>query len=695
MMKRTIGKLLVLLIIAMFFLTACEETLTHVVTWEHEDGSVLKTENVIHGTMPNYTGQKPVKNPSGGNEYEFDGWTPELTEVTSDQTYTAMFKIKTTRTVTWMNYDGKVLKTDEVKKGDAPVHPYDLNPTPPTPTYRLEFDAGSASVPKEPVVVYQYKFKEWFSHNQNNNYRDQVFTATYDTYGPGSESHPDGELADLTDFTFESSSSNPYATNTGHFCHITGYTGTDIEDLYIPKFYNGELVVYVNVDFREDTHVNRLIIPDSVLNLATDFEKNVNLRRLVVSDNLRGITGNSFKDCTALYKIDIPEGVETSTYASEAYTPRKNDIFDNRIGYEAFAGCTSLVSVDVPDAMQEIGGFAFAGCTNLQIFKMPIFADPEDPENNTSNLKKIERGAFKGCKRLDNILIPDTVEEIGWESFFGCSSLKKINVPPKVKTIGPMTFMLCTSLRTITLSEGLETINSRAFEECRALKKLKIPKSVTSIIIYAEDVWEDRYWWPYVGEAAKHGGGILVGCESLDTLTVNEGNDVYEDKNKNVIYHVASDTLIAGCMSSKIPTGTKKIAKYAFDGHIGLEKDPGIENNPTLESIEHRAFWGCLDNGAVQMIDLHRNLTYIGPGAFQHEKRYIENPYTGEREMSNPTYLFSPYEDPYSDKFDYSGASGGGVGIRYYSPEWNDKYYYYHHWTDIWREEDNPALQDE
>ena len=148
-------------------------------------------------------------------------------------------------------------------------------------------------------------------------------------------------------------------------------------------------------------------------------------------------------------------------------------------------------------------------------------------------------------------------------------------------------------------------------------------------------------------------------------------------------------------MSSKIPTGTKKIAQYAFDGHEGLEKDPGIENNPTLESIEHRAFWGCLDNGAVQMIDLHRNLTYIGPGAFQHEKRYIQNPYTGEREMSNPTYLFSPYEDPYSDKFDYSGASGGGVGIRFYSPEWNDKYYYYHHWTDIWREEDNPALEDE
>ena len=61
--------------------------------------------------------------------------------------------------------------------------------------------------------------------------------------------------------------------------------------------------------------------------------------------------------------------------------------------------------------------------------------------------------------------------------------------------------------------------------------------------------------------------------------------------------------------------------------------------------------------------------------------------------MSNPTYLFSPYEDPYSEEFDYTAACAGGVGIYFYSPEWNDEYYYYHHWTDIWREEDNPALK--
>ncbi len=631
-MKKVTRNLIVLLIIAMFMFVGCDDTLTHDM---NDDVEVDEDEQVV-----------------------------------------------ATRTVTWMNYDGEVLKTAEVEKGQAPDHPDDLNPTPPASTYRLEFDPDTGNITVTEDIVYQYKFKEWYSRDQYNNYKDQVFTATYDTYGPGSKSHPDGELADLTDFRFSGGQS-------GRFCYITEYTGTDKADLYIPKFYYGMLVVKVSGDFRENTHVERLIIPDSVLNLSTLFQNNVHLRRLVVSDNLQGITGHFFEDCTALYKIDIPEGVETSTYASEAYTPRSSNIFETRVGDYAFAGCTSLVSVNVPDAVQGIGDYAFAGCTNLQTVDMPIFPDPEDPENKTSNLKKIGRAAFKGCKRLNAILIPDTVEEIGGESFFGCSSLKEINVPPKVKIIDYMTFMLCTSLRKITLSEGLEKINSRAFEECRTLKELKIPKTVTEINIVSVSVWEkDGYCGNYREEAAASGGGILVGCESLDTLTVNEGKDFYEDKTKNVIYHVASDTVIAGCMSSKIPTGTKKIANYAFDGHEGLETDPGIENNPTLESIGGRAFWGCLDNGALQSIDLHKNLTYIGYAAFQHKKEYNINPDTGAQEdMSNATRLFSPYTKDTRNQVNYSGACAGGVGIYYYSPK-KELWDYHDGNGNIWREDD-------
>ncbi|MGI6437098.1 MAG: hypothetical protein ACOX0D_03435 [Sphaerochaeta sp.] len=151
-MKKSTRCLIVLLIIAMVMFVGCDDTLTHDM---NDDVEVDEDEQVV-----------------------------------------------ATRTVTWMNYDGKVLKTAEVEKGQAPDHPDDLNPTPPASTYRLEFDPDTGNITVTEDIVYQYKFKEWYSRDQYNNYKDQVFTATYDTYGPGSESQPDGELADLTDFRF-------------------------------------------------------------------------------------------------------------------------------------------------------------------------------------------------------------------------------------------------------------------------------------------------------------------------------------------------------------------------------------------------------------------------------------------------------------------------------------------------------------
>jgi len=70
-----------------------------------------------------------------------------------------------TRTVTWMNYDGEVLKTAEVEKGQAPDHPDGSELPTPAPTKRLQFNIdGTITVTED--IVYQYKFKEWFSHEQ-------------------------------------------------------------------------------------------------------------------------------------------------------------------------------------------------------------------------------------------------------------------------------------------------------------------------------------------------------------------------------------------------------------------------------------------------------------------------------------------------------------------------------------------------
>ena len=62
------------------------------VTWKNYDGVVLEIDyNVEKGAMPSYDFETPVKPSDDEYHYVFTGWTPQVTAVTSNQTYTATF----------------------------------------------------------------------------------------------------------------------------------------------------------------------------------------------------------------------------------------------------------------------------------------------------------------------------------------------------------------------------------------------------------------------------------------------------------------------------------------------------------------------------------------------------------------------------------------------------------------------------
>lgn len=73
------------------------------------------------------------------------------------------------------------------------------------------------------------------------------------------------------------------------------------------------------------------------------------------------------------------------------------------------------------------------------------------------------------CKKLREIIIPDSVYAIGREAFCGCDSLSSIKLPCQLEVIKEKTFGGCRELSYIKLPESIKRIEDNAFEFCGSL----------------------------------------------------------------------------------------------------------------------------------------------------------------------------------------------------------------------------------
>lgn len=111
----------------------------------------------------------------------------------------------------------------------------------------------------------------------------------------------------------------------------------------------------------------------------------------------------------------------------------------------AFVNCTSLEELILPENLEQIGQGAFANCISLKTVKMP--------KNRT--LKFIEDSAFANTG-LVSVVIPDGVEVIGECAFADCKYLESVVIPPSVKKIERGAFSRCRKLKSVS---GIETVS--------------------------------------------------------------------------------------------------------------------------------------------------------------------------------------------------------------------------------------------
>ena len=119
----------------------------HTVTFKDWDGTVLKTQEVQYGG----DAEAPADPTRVG--YTFTGWDKEFTNITADLVITAQYEINT-YTVTFKDWDGTVLKTQEVQHGGDAEAPADPTRTGYTFT---GWDKAFTNIMADLVVTAQYE----------------------------------------------------------------------------------------------------------------------------------------------------------------------------------------------------------------------------------------------------------------------------------------------------------------------------------------------------------------------------------------------------------------------------------------------------------------------------------------------------------------------------------------------------------
>ncbi len=230
------------------------------------------------------------------------------------------------------------------------------------------------------------------------------------------------------------------------------------------------------------------------------------------------------------------------------------------IGNSSFYSCEKLQSINIPSAVSSIGSAAFGSCNDLATITVSLENEIYDSRNNCNAI--IHTGTntlIAGCK---NTVIPNDIVSIGEFAFRGVTGLNEITIPHSVASIERFAFIGCN------------------------LASLIIPSSVTSITDYT------------------------FSGDTMTSIVVEDDNPVYDSREGcNAIIETATNTLVLGCQTTRIPSSIKKIGHYSF---ISVKTLTELVIPEGVSSVGSDAF----AYSSLTMISLPKTLGTIGNYAF-------------------------------------------------------------------------------
>lgn len=207
--------------------------------------------------------------------------------------------------------------------------------------------------------------------------------------------------------------------------------------------------------------------------------------------NESGVMTASWDQLVSDGTIHVTDGAVTTNYSGSSNS--SSDAIVGRLvipntvtslDEHAFAYCSNLTSVTIPDNNIVIKSYAFGNCTSLSKVIVPTSA--------TFKQTAGPGGVFHQCTSLTSFGGLGSGCAVEWgpstiwaAAFLGCSSLTSVTIPNFVTSIGSDTFYTCSSLTSVAIPDSVTSIGSNVFRGCTSLTSVAIPRSVTSIGNYA------------------------------------------------------------------------------------------------------------------------------------------------------------------------------------------------------------------
>ena len=231
------------------------------------------------------------------------------------------------------------------------------------------------------------------------------------------------------------------------------------------------------------------------------------------------------------------------------------------------------------------------------------------------SVTRIGNNAFEKSSAKE-IVIPDSVTEIGSQAFSGCEKLTGVSIPNSVTMIRDRAFFDCNSLASITIPDSVTDIELQAFCNCTSLKSVTIPASVTDIGdeafgYYFNDIDEleikkvDGFKINYVKNTYGHYYATKNGFSDEDCIIANELNDgtleISKYAGNSATYEIPGE--IDG----------KKVVRIGNSAFIDCTELTSVTIPDGVTDIRWRAFYNCV---SLKSVTIPKSVTYIDNYAF-------------------------------------------------------------------------------